>query len=776
MLFTRKLITKFIPEFVNISDDKFTQVINALGMEVESITKHKPINNIVVGQILSFKPVEGTHLNLCQVKVSAVQTNTIVCGASGLKQGAKVLVALEGAKLPNGITISKRMIRGMESNGMICAYSELTNNDNVVADTEKDEIIMLEDGEVGSSQWQHLIGLDDTIYDVTVPANRNDENSYLVFCYELAHKLGLKFNFDLKKTDSLIDGLTNNMDLDPSICSFLAFVDFNITATQTSRSSWALKSILMNHNIKPINQMIDRLAFITLLTNCPTHVYDVEKLHGHMSCRLSTSEMKFVALNNKTYTLAPNDILICDESQPVSIAAVIGSDNTKLSQKTTRARIEIGNFDFAHVRTTSIRLNCETDASKKAARPLSTYLNLMTLQLVRKYFGQPIRQIVYHEANWNQNRITLDYKTLSWFINEPLSKRFVVSSLRKLGYENSFFSPHKFKVPAWRLDVSSQEDLFEDILKIIDMNKLKPISIGDNLLPLANNQEYELKHEIKDTLLNNYFSEVKTYNLVNESMLKKFNMFNAKNPIKIVCNNSNRAYFRCNLLDGMLRVYQYNDARKLDLHPIFEMQKLFTNTNKWTNLTCLSLDKYVVDAITGSSINMNINYYKSIVNQIAHILNAKVSYKPVEIEPLYNNEGVEIIYDNNVIGYIGKIKSKDLKDYDLENKQIYVLSIEIDRMLANYVKPQFKVKSFGVFQRISKDINIILDKANVYLVNQKIEQIKNIKDIADAKIINIFNKGNQTVYTVRYYLVDTKQFTTTDLEIITKQIENLGTL
>ncbi|MCQ3908133.1 MAG: hypothetical protein MJ200_00805 [Mycoplasmoidaceae bacterium] len=173
---------------------------------------------------------------------------------------------------------------------------------------------------------------------------------------------------------------------------------------------------------------------------------------------------------------------------------------------------------------------------------------------------------------------------------------------------------------------------------------------------------------------------------------------------------------------------------------------------------------------------MNINYYKSIANQIAKVLNATLAYKPVSIEPLYSNEGVEIIYNNTVIGYIGKIKAKDLKDYDLGNKQIYVLTLEIDKMLANYTKPNFKVKSFGVFQRISKDINIILDKANVYLVNQKIEQIKNIKDIADAKIINIFNKDNKTIYTVRYYLVDTKQFTTTDLEIITKQIENLGTL
>ncbi|MCQ3907888.1 MAG: B3/4 domain-containing protein [Mycoplasmoidaceae bacterium] len=155
----------------------------------------------------------------------------------------------------------------------------------------------------------------------------------------------------------------------------------------------------MNHGIKPINQILDQLAYITLLTNCPTHVYDVEKLQGKMSCRSATSELKFVALNNKTYTLDKNDILICDQTQPVSIAAVIGSDNTKLSNKTSRARIEVGNFNFAQVRTTAIRLNCETDASKKASRPLSNFLNLLTVGFINKMFGEHIAQTLWFKQN-----------------------------------------------------------------------------------------------------------------------------------------------------------------------------------------------------------------------------------------------------------------------------------------------------------------------------------------------------------------------------------------
>ncbi len=775
MLFSRKLITKFIPDFVNITDEKLTQAVNSLGMEVESITKHQPINNVVIGQLISYRPVEGTHLNLCQVKISSTQTNTIVCGASGLVEGKKVIVALSGAKLPNGVTIEKRVIHGMESNGMICAYPELTGSDAYLADAEKDEIIMLDEGRVGETNWPELIGLDDTIYDVTVPANRNDENAYLVFCFELANKLGLKFKFDIKNTVGKLPQSQNNIVAKSSSCSFLAFLDYHVSPSQVARSTWDVKAMLMNHGIKPINQILDTLSYITLLTNCPTHVYDANKLQGSMNCRNSNSELKFVALNGKTYTLAANDILICDQAQPVSIASVIGSDSTKLLSKTTRARIEIGNFNYAQVRTTAIRLNCETDASKKASRPLSNFLNLVALQLIKETFGVPLMTQLWYRPNWNAKQIKLDYKTLAWFINEPLSHGFVISSLKKLGYDANLLL-NKFKAPAWRLDVENQEDMFEDILKIIDMNKLKSISVADNLLPVAENIDYDIKQNIKNILLNNYFSEVKTYNLTNKNNLEKFNLFKAKDPIKIMCNNSNREYFRFNLLDAMLKVYKYNDARKLQLHPIFEIQKIFTNKDKTTNITCLSLNKYLIDNITGSGLATNVNYFKAIANEIAKVLNAKISFVITQVNDFYSNETIGISYKNNIIGYIGKIKASSLKNYDLSNKQIYALTMNIDKLIDDYKKLKFVVKPFGIFQKLSKDVNIILEQANIHLVNEKIQQIKNIKDIEDVKIINIFNKDNKTIYTVRYYLVDTRQFTANDLELISKQIENLSNL
>lgn len=776
MLFTRKLITEFIPEFVNVSDETFTNAVNALGMEVESIYKYPEINNVVVGQLLEANKVEGTHLSLCKVKINENTTNTIVCGASNLIVGKKVLVALEGARLPNGVTIAKREIHGMESNGMMCAYPELTNNKTIVADAELDEIIMLDQGEVGSTKWQHLIGLDDTIYDITVPANRNDENCYFVFCFEVANKLGLQLKtniYDIVKQYTQTGDV--NLNLNAKICSCLAFLDYELNEKLISRSNWTLKSLLMNHGVKPFNYLMDKLAFITLLTNCPTNVYDADKIVGQIKCKQGSNGLKFIALNGKAYDLTKDDIVIQDQNQPIAIACVIGSEYTKLTPRTSRVKIEVGNFNYANVRNTSIRLNIDTDAAKRASRPLSNYLNLATIELIKKEFGQPTSISCFIKPNWVTKLITLGYRTLEWFIDEEISKDFAASSLRKLGYKFNLLKT-KFNVPYWRLDVRNQEDMFEDILKIIDINQLKSIEVEDKLLPIQSNLEYDLRQEIKDVMLNNYFNEVKTYNLTNKDNLNKFNLFKIDNPIKIICNNTNREYFRTNLIDNMLKVFKYNDARKLELIPIFETQALFTNTSKSLNLTALSLDKYCVDNITKSILYTNINYFKGIVNQIASVLNTKLNFKTIDVEQFYNNESIGIYHNDVIIGYIGKIRRSQLKPYDLNNKDIYVFTINLETLFDNYKTKQFKVKSFGAFQRLSKDVNIVLDKDNANQVNARLEGIKKLPDIVDARIINIFEKDGKMIYTVRYYLTDEKQFTTNDIEVVAKSIEKLSSL
>jgi len=167
---------------------------------------------------------------------------------------------------------------------------------------------------------------------------------------------------------------------------------------------------------------------------------------------------------------------------------------------------------------------------------------------------------------------------------------------------------------------------------------------------------------------------------------------------------------------------------------------------------------------------------KAIAQQVGQVLNTQITFALAEKSDFYNNECMSIVANGKVIGYMGKIKNSLLKAYDLQNKQIYCLSMNVDELIKNYKPVNFKVKPFGVYQRISKDVNIVLNGAASVQVNQKVEEIKKVKDVVDAQIISIFNKDNNIVYTVRYYLDDKKQFNSVEIDNIAKEIEKLSSL
>jgi phenylalanyl-tRNA synthetase beta chain len=187
MIISRQLITKLLPNFVKVDDQNFINACSAIGIEVERIIKHPHIDNCVIGEIISIENhPNADRLHVVQVKISNEQTNTIVCGASNLKLNKKVIVALNNAKLHDGRIIAYKELRGVLSQGMICAYGELTPNTQCLATDDADGIILLETATIGDTNVAKYIGLDDTIFDLSTPSNRNDLNGTLFLCQELA--------------------------------------------------------------------------------------------------------------------------------------------------------------------------------------------------------------------------------------------------------------------------------------------------------------------------------------------------------------------------------------------------------------------------------------------------------------------------------------------------------------------------------------------------------------------------------------------------------------
>ena len=199
MIFTKNLLLKFIPDFVKIDNQSFISALTSLGMEIEAIKNHPKNYGLIVGKIIELeKHPNNKKLSVCKVKISENEIKTIVCGANNLKKSKYCIVCLNNSKLYDGTIILNKQFGNVVSEGMLCSYQELTPFSSYLPNGFSNQIILFDNGKIGNKNWEQLIGLDDVIYDIAIPNNRNDLNSYLVFCNEIANKLRLKTNLKIK--------------------------------------------------------------------------------------------------------------------------------------------------------------------------------------------------------------------------------------------------------------------------------------------------------------------------------------------------------------------------------------------------------------------------------------------------------------------------------------------------------------------------------------------------------------------------------------------------
>jgi phenylalanyl-tRNA synthetase beta chain len=240
MIYSRKLLERFLPLLKDVNDEELSKAIGSTGNELplKDIFHHPRLNNVVIGRILSFeKHPNSDHLNVCQVQIDqAGKTHTIVCGASNVTKDKNVIVALEGAKLHDGRIIEYKEVRGIVSQGMLCGYYELTplNSKNISLEDSLG-ILLFDDGVIGDTNVEEFLGFDDTIYEIEVPfANRNDINGVLNFCQDLAGYFKWKFvypNPDFSKADLSLDG---SIEYDKKLCNGFALAHIDNVQVKAS--------------------------------------------------------------------------------------------------------------------------------------------------------------------------------------------------------------------------------------------------------------------------------------------------------------------------------------------------------------------------------------------------------------------------------------------------------------------------------------------------------------------------------------------------------------
>lgn len=729
-----KLSTNFLKDYIDIDVDvkQLAEDMTRVGNEYDSASNLINATKLVIGQITECEPhPDSDHLHLCKVNIGT-EVLDIVCGAPNARTGLKVIVALDSAVLPEK-TIKKGMIRGQESNGMLCSIAELGLEHKFLKPEDSEGIAELgEDAEIGGDPIKYL-QMDDGVIDFELTANRGDLLSILGMAYEVGAIYDKKVKeVDLKHKESGEDiNKTFKTEVKTENCSKLLVK--KVENVKIEESPIFIKNRLIASGIRPINNVVDISNYVMLELGQPLHFYDADKLGNKLVVRMAEDGEKLTTLDNVERTLTSEDIVIADATHGVGLAGVMGGLETEVEPDTKNIIIESAIFDSVKVRKTSKKI-VRSEASNRFEKGLDPERTTMAIErackLLEEYAGGTVvtGTVEYDKTNNKEKEIEITFKNINDVLGTVIPNEEILNVFRKLGFSYKVNGETiKVTVPTRRLDISIKEDLIEEVSRIYGVDNIEgklPI------VPMRKGSYDKTQREIRNKMIALGLKETLTYVLINDKevngyTLDKFEPLKLLDPI-----TEDRNTLRYSMIPSLYKVYEYNKAREQKDISIFEIGKGFYKKGEVygedTKLCVLMSGKYS----TGLNNNKTVDFYviKGIAEEVLDYLGYAGRYSfmkqemPKEMHP---GQSAMINVNGSNIGMIGKIHPSVTKD------DVYVLEINLDELFTKKVG-KMKYKEFSKFPSINKDIALVVDKKSV---SKDIEKV--IKSAGGILLTNI---------------------------------------
>ena len=474
---------KWLKELVDIDvpSQELAEKMSTTGIEVEGVESPAAgLSKIVVGEVLSCEDVPETHLHVCQVNVGEEEVRQIVCGATNVRAGIKVMVALPGARIADNYKIKKGKIRGLESLGMICSLGELGISDSVVPKEFADGIQILPQDAVPGEEVFSYLDLDDEIIELSITPNRADALSMRGVAHEVAAIYDKAVNFkefSLTETnESAADALSVSIDTDKAPYYAARILD-NVTIAPGPQ--W-LQNLLMNEGIRPINNVVDVTNYILLYFGQPMHAFDLDTFEGtEIRVREARACEKLVTLDGEERDLETNDLVITVADKPVALAGVMGGQATEISEKSSRVVLEAAVFNGKSIRKTSGRLNLRSESSSRFEKGINVATVNEALDaaasMIADLAGATVRKGIVSagELDTSDVEVSSTLADVNRVLGTELSYADVEDVFRRLdfglsGNAESF----TVSVPRRRWDITIEADLFEEIARIYGYDRL----------------------------------------------------------------------------------------------------------------------------------------------------------------------------------------------------------------------------------------------------------------------------------------------------------------
>lgn len=725
---------KWLKDYIDFKEtpEQIADKLTMAGVPVENIKDMGAgLEKVITGKIVQIeKHPNADKLSICTLDVGQTETIIIVTGATNVREGQIVPVAMIGAKLPNGLKISKGKLRGVASFGMLCSAAELNLDLDSLSDDAKSGIYILpEDTSVGI-QVKDVLGLNDVILEFELTANRADCFSVLGIVREIAVLTGnsvkkpmlrLQEDGDKKANELISVKIEAN-----NLCSrFSARVLQNV---KVGKSPAWIKERIEAAGVRSINNVVDVTNFVMLEFGQPMHAYDYDMLAGHvLIARQANQGEKLTTLDNVKRELNPSMLVIADSVQPAGLGGVMGGLASEVTESTKTVVLEAAAFNGANIRRTARACGLHSEASGRFERGVDVINTVKALDRAAQLLEEMGACTVCPEIvdAYPGFELPSQVKFTSTQVNKHLgttiSSQVMVDILKRLEFEISSVKGEEITVtvPSWRNDVRCMSDIAEEISRIYGFNRIASTLPDGSMMQGGQSEEQSFVDRVKDILVAAGMNEIISFSFTHPQTFDKLNIpvdsqlrqaVEIMNPI-----TDEFPLLRTTAVSSVLETIARNLSRKNEDLKIFEIGSVFTP--KALPLTELPIEKLMLcGALTGKRTDIAWNQGKDTVDfydakGVIEVLFERLGIQKYTVQAgehyaMHPGKTALFMKGKEIIAYVGEVHPQVQAQMNI-TKKTYLFEMDIEKLM-KYSALTCRYQSLPKYPAMSRDLALVV--------------------------------------------------------------------
>ncbi|WP_090138919.1 phenylalanine--tRNA ligase subunit beta [Limnohabitans sp. DM1] len=718
----------WLREFCNppLTTQQLADTLTMAGLEVEELEPvAPPFTKIVVGEIKeAVQHPNADRLRVCQVDVGQGSLLNIVCGAPNARVGIRVPCAMVGAELPPGedgkpFQIKVGKLRGVESHGMLCSAKELR-----IADDHGGLLELPADAPLGQDIRQYL-NLDDTLMTLKLTPNL----AHCLSVYGIAREVSALTGAPLKAPTfpavaaQISDKLAVNVKA-PELCGRFSGRVVRGVNTKAQTPQWMVDR-LARCGQRSVSPLVDISNYVMFEFGRPSHIFDLDKIHGGLQVRWGQPGESLKLLNGNTVTVDDKVGVIADDSQVESLAGIMGGDATAVSDDTQNIYIEAAFWWPTSIAGRSRRYNFSTDAGHRFERGVDPQLTVEHIeritQLVLDICGTPETKVgPIDDQTLNLPAITpvtLRVARAVKVIGMPLTQQQCADALRGLGLQVAEGEGTvTVTPPSFRFDLQIEEDLIEEVARMVGYNNLPT---NPPLAPITAKVRPETERSpsaVRRAIAALGYQETINYSFVEEAWEK--DLAGNAHPIRLLNPiASQMSVMRSSLIGSLLQVVKFNADRKADRVRVFELGRVFLRDAavQSTDTTVEGFEQPMrvagmawgpVEPLGWQGKSRNVDFYDVKADVEKLLAPRKAEFAAAEHPAMHPGRSAQVLLDGVVIGHVGELHPRWRQAWELSSAPV-VFELSLDAVTARKVPV---AQAVAKHQSVERDIAVIVNE------------------------------------------------------------------